>query len=198
MKTEFLKNLGIEDQSVIDAIMKENGKDVNSAKNNAEQLQTKVDELMQQIHARDTQLADLKKYVKDNQTLTDKIAQLEKDNKDAKTEYENKIADMQKNYKIESAVRDAKAKNTKAVIALLDRDKITMKDGELIGLSEQLKSLTEGEDTSFLFGEAKQNPAGATPADNDRGSGGNNPSSDRSLGTGISLGDAVAKALGKK
>ena len=36
MKTEFLKGLNITDQTVIDAIMAENGKDINRAKGETE------------------------------------------------------------------------------------------------------------------------------------------------------------------
>lgn len=195
MKTEFLKSLGIEDQSVIDKIMAENGKDINSAKKSAENYDTQIEALKEQIKDRDTQLSNLKKSVKDNQDLTDKITQLENDNKEAKTAYENRIADLQKTHAIESAVRDAKAKNVKAVVALLDKDKIDIKDGEMIGLKEQIDSLVAGEDTSFLFGDAPQPvPAGAAPADIDNGKAGDPPASDRRIG-GLGLADAVANAF---
>lgn len=196
MKTEFLKSLGIEDQSVIDKIMAENGKDINSAKKSAENNEMQIESLKEQIKDRDKQLSDLKKSVKDNQDLTDRITQLENDNKEAKTAYENRIADLQKTHAIESAVRDAKAKNVKAVVALLDREKINIKDGEMIGLKEQIDSLVTGEDTSFLFGDAQPVPAGAAPADIDNGKAGDPPTSDRRIG-GLGLADAVANAFKK-
>lgn len=144
MKTEFLKTLGIEDQSVIDQIMAENGRDVNAAKKAAEGFESQIEDLKKQISDRDTQLKDLKKSAADNDELTNKITQLENDNKAAKKAYEDKITEMQKNHAVESAVRDAKAKNVKAVTALLDFDKIVFADGKLVGLDEQIKVLTEG------------------------------------------------------
>ena len=129
MKTEFLKGLGIVEQSVIDAIMAENGKDINAVKSNTTQLETQIENLKNQISERDSQLKGLKESAKDNEGLTNKITELENANKKASEEYENKIAAMQKTHAIESGVRDAKAKNVKAVMALIDADKITFKIG---------------------------------------------------------------------
>ena len=190
MKTEFLKSLGIEDQSVIDAIMAENGKDINAAKSNKSQLETQVEDLTNQLNDRDTQLKELKKSVKDNEALTAKITELETANQTSATEYEAKIANIQKTYAIENGVRDAKAKNVKAVMALLDMEKITFKEGKVEGLSEQIETLTKGEDTSFLFGEAKSSPAGVEPS---KANGGTNPNPP----TGKTFKDAIAAAINK-
>ena len=190
MKSDFLRNLGITDQSVIDSIMAENGKDVNAAKGKNTELEAKVTELEAQIADRDTQLTTLKDSVKDNEKLTAKITELETSNNEAKTAYENKIAEIQKTHAIESGVRDAKAKNVKAVMALLDMNKITYKEGKLDGLSGQIETLTKGEDTSFLFGESKPNNPSGTQLHNPP-SGGQNPP------TSMTLAQAVAKSLGK-
>lgn len=191
MKSDFLRNLGITDQSVIDSIMAENGKDVNSAKGKNTELEAKVTELEGQLADRDTQLKTLKESVKDNEKLTAKITELETSNNEAKTAYENKIAEIQKSHAIESGVRDAKAKNIKAVMALLDMDKITYKEGKLDGLSNQLDTLTKGEDTSFLFGESKPNNPSGTQPNNPPSNGGQNPP------TSMTLAQAVAKSLNK-
>ena len=190
MKTEFLKGLGIVEQSVIDAIMAENGKDVNAVRTNHAQLETQIEDLKNQLNDRDTQLKDLKKSVKDNESLTQQITALEEANKNASTEYENKIAAIQKTHAIEGGVRDAKAKNVKAVMALLDMDKITFTEGKVGGLTEQLESLSKAEDTSFLFGTEESTRISGTQPNNPPSSGGTPP-------TATTLVDAVAKALGK-
>lgn len=190
MKTETLRNLGITDQTVIDAIMAENGKDINAAKGNVEKLTTQIEELTKQIGDRDTQLKELKNAVKDNETLTSKITELETANKNATTEYQTKITEIQKNHAIENGVRDAKAKNVKAVVALLDMSKITYADDKLTGLSEQLEALQKGEDTNFLFTTQTTStaPAGTTPS---------SPPANPAAPTGSSsFASAVAKALG--
>ena len=190
MKTEFLKELGITEQATIDAIMAQNGKDINHAKSQQTTLETKVTDLETQLADRDKQLEDLKASVGDNDELTKKISELEDANKNAATEFENKIANIQKTHAIENGVRDAKGKNVKAIMALLDIDKITHENGEVKGLSEQLKTLQEDESSSFLFGDSGSNPpAGTKPGDSQGGTGGTPP-------TGLSFSEAIAKSLG--
>ena len=189
MKSERLREIGLT-QEQIDVVMAENGKDINAAKGNVEHLTTQVSELQNQLGERDTQLKELKKDLKDNETLTNKIAELEKQNETMAAESKSKIEGIQKNHAIENGVREAKAKNMKAVIALLDMEKITYKDGQLSGLSEQLENLKKGEDSSFLFGETQPNkPAGTTPPNPPSGgTGGNQPS-------GNTFAQAIANAL---
>lgn len=189
MKTETLRELGLT-QEQIDKVMAENGKDVNGAKGNVEQLTTQVSELQTQLGERDKQLKELKTTAKDNETLTAKIAELEEANKKMATDSQAKIEGIQKNHAIENGVRDAKAKNMKAVMALLDMEKITYKDGQLSGLTEQLDTLKKGEDSSFLFGETQPNkPTGTTPPNPPSGgTGGNQPS-------GNTFAQAIANAL---
>lgn len=192
MKTQFLKDLGITDQTTIDAIMAENGKDINHVKTQQSTLETKVTDLEAQLADRNKQLTDLKKEVGDNEKLTKKITELEDANKNAATEFENKITNIQKTHAIENGVRDAKAKNSKAVMALLDIEKITFENGEVKGLNEQLETLKGGEDTSFLFGESNNTPpAGYKPPNPPGGNGGTPPTS-------LTLGEAIAKSLGSK
>ena len=192
MKREFLKSLGIEDKDLIDKILDENSADIGKAKGEVEQYKTQIEDLKGQIKERDTQLGDLKKSVKDNEGLVNKITKLEEANKTTQQEYENKILQIQKTHAIESGVRDAKAKNVKAVMALLDMAKITYSEDKLEGLTEQLDSLKNDEGTNFLFiGEDKPPvPAGTTPS-NPNANGGN------TAPTSTNLAEAVAKALGK-
>ena len=191
MKTETLRTLGITDQTVIDAIMAENGKDVNAAKANTEALTTQVAELQKQLGERDEQLKGLKESVKDNEKLTEKITSLEEANKTATTEYQNKIYEIQKTHAIENGIRDAKAKNVKAVMALLDKSKINFADDKLTGFTEQIDALVKGEDTAFLFTVENNNPTppAGTNLNNPPAGGGTPPTS----GT---FADAIAKAIG--
>lgn len=192
MKTEMLRELGLT-QEQIDKVMAENGKDINAAKGNVEQLTTQVTELQNQIGERDNQLKELKKTVKDNEGLTARITELEQANATMAAESKAKLEGIQKTHAIENGVRDAKAKNMKAVMALLDMDKITYKDGSLSGLTEQLDGLKTGEDTSFLFGESTPpKPAGAEPPMPPSGGTGGTPPS------GSTFQMAIAKALNSK
>lgn len=111
--------------------------------------------LEQQIKDRDKDIADLKKSAGDNADLSQKYSDLqEKYKKD--TESLNKtILDNQKNNAIEMAIMQAKGRNPKAIKALLDLDKISLKeDGTIEGLD--LESLKETD--SYLFDvETKSN-----------------------------------------
>lgn len=164
MNTEFLKGLGITDQEVINAIFAENGKDVNKAKGESEQLTSKVTALEQQLAERDKQLESLKESAKDNEKLQAQLTQLQTENKETADKYAKQMTALEKTHAIENAIRDAKPRNLKAVQALLDMDKISYVDGKLEGLESQMKALQEGEDTKFLFEEvAAPKPSGATP-----------------------------------
>lgn len=57
-------------------------------------------------------------------------------------------------FALEKAVAAAKPRNTRAVTAMLDREKLRFAGGEIIGLEKQLADLKKGEDTAFLFEDA--------------------------------------------
>lgn len=124
-------------------------------------------ELEEQIKQRDTQLSELKVKANGNEELTNKINELENLNNTTKEEYEEKIKTLRKETNIELALKDMKAKNVKAVKALLDLEKVSLDGENLIGLDEQLETLKKEE--SYLFGEdslrgRNPNPPGE-PAD---------------------------------
>lgn len=180
MRRDFLKNLGIEDKDIIDKIMDENSADIGRAKGELQTYKDKVTELEGQISSKDGEIATLQKKVGDTDALNQQIAQLTTDKTNLTNELNTKVAQMQKAHDTENKVRDAKAKNVKAVMALLDPDKDT---------DEQLEALKKGEDTAFLFGDAQTAPSGthvSTPPGN-----GGNPA------TGKSFADAIAAKLTK-
>jgi hypothetical protein len=106
------------------------------------------------IKARDAQLETLKKSTGDVEALKTEIAGLQEANKTAKTEYESKIKQIQVDNAVTAALTGAKAKNLKAVRALLDLEKAEL-DGETVkGLADQIKKLQESDETKFLFDTA--------------------------------------------
>lgn len=189
MKRDFLKNLGIEDKDIIDKILDENSADIGRAKGELDSYKTKVTDLENDVKAKETEIATLQTKVGDTDALNQKISQLENDNRNLTSEINTKVNELQKTYAIENGVRDAKAKNVKAVVAQLDMSKITFENGELAGLSEQLETLKSGEDTSFLFGELKIPPAGTQLNNPPNGGNGGNPPTSKTFA------EAVAKAL---
>lgn len=158
MNREFLKELGIEDDA-IEKIMKEHGKTVNDFKEKAgkvDNLQSQIDDYIQQIKDRDKQLDDLAKQAKDSEELTAEIERLKGENKTATEELQQKLDQQAFEFSLEKALNKAGAKNAKAVKALLDTESIKLDGETLLGLDDQLKVLKESD--AYLFGEDE--PAG--------------------------------------
>lgn len=153
MKREFLKDMKLTDEQ-IDAIMAENGKDVNGLKEQVDSLTTEKDSLQSQLTERDTQLKDLKGKAKDSDELTAEIDKLQKANKEAKEKYEADLTAQQKSFLVDKALTNAGARNAKAVSSLLDLDSVEVKDGQLTGLDDQLKALRESD--GYMFKEDPQ------------------------------------------
>lgn len=177
MKKDFLAQLGLNEEQA-QAVLVQYGKDVTSIKASNEQLQTQVDELTTQVGDRDKQLKKLEKAAGDNAELQKEIADLREKNEKQANEWQTKISEQSKNFSISNALRDAGAKNVKAVTALLDMDKVSVDDnGNLIGLSDQVKALQETD--AYLFAQKQEeqqvkpkvelfaggNPNSATPKD---------------------------------
>ena len=188
MKRDFLKNLGIEDKEIIDKILDENSADIGRAKSGNDDLKSQVTQLQTQLNDKTKEFDTLKESTKDYDSLKEQITQLTTDKTNLQTELNTKVSEIQKKHAIENGVRDAKAKNVKAVMALLDMEKITYNEDKLEGLSDQLTALQSGENTSFLFGDAQGTPPAGTHIHNPP-SGGGKPQ------TAKSFAEAVANAL---
>lgn len=157
MKREEIKEIieGITKEQ-LDKIMEINGSDIEKAKGDLATYKQQVENLNTQIADRDKQLKELKESNKDNEKLQAKIEELEQANTASKTEYEKQIEAIKKDNENELKIRDYRAKNVKAVKALLNDES---------PVDEQLKALKEDESTSFLF-EADNvvtTPKGTTP-----------------------------------
>lgn len=165
MKKEDLVKFGLNDetaQKIADAIAEEMKSFI--PKNRFDEVNESNKTLKAQIADRDKQLEDLKKV--DAAGLNARIAELQAENKKAKETHDAQINEMRRDYAIENALRDAKAKNIKAVRALLNLDEITI-DGEKInGIDKQIKALTESEETKFLFNVSDPKFKGMNPPPN--------------------------------
>lgn len=153
MKTEFLKSLNLS-QEVIDKIMAENGKDIaveqkkaekiiqerDSYKLKAESLETQVNDANTEIQKfKDMDIEGIKKAADDWKETAEK----------AKADADKQISQMKFDYALSAALTGAKAKNAKAVKALLDMDGLKFNDGKIVGLDEQLAQIKA--DNDYLF-----------------------------------------------
>ena len=119
-------------------------------------VNSKVETLENTVKERDKQLEGISKNIGDNEELTKQIKQLQLDNEKADKQYKAEISQLKVNNAIEMALTKAGAKTLKACKAMLDIDHIKLdKDGNITGLDEQIKNLTNNDDTKYLFNTEK-------------------------------------------
>ncbi|RLJ90127.1 phage scaffolding protein [Planococcus citreus] len=116
-----------------------------------------VKDLEGQLKDRDKQLDDLSKTAKDSADLTAEINRLKDENATQATEYQTKLQQQALDAKLNEALHGAKAKNPRAVKALLDAEQIKLDGEKLLGLDDQLSALKESD--AYLFAE-EETPAG--------------------------------------
>jgi hypothetical protein len=113
------------------------------------------------LQGRDAQLEQLKSAAGNSEELKAQIEQLQAENQKAAEEWQAKMAQMQLDFAIERALAAAKAKNAKAVKALLDMEKVKLDGEQLLGLEDQLKAIKESD--PYLFGESGKVGGGTNP-----------------------------------
>jgi DNA repair exonuclease SbcCD ATPase subunit len=166
---ELLKKLA-SGETTVDDVLKAID-EANQEKVPRSRLNDKIDEVKElegQLKDRDKQLKDLSKQAGDNEDLQNQIKQLQQENKQKDDDYQAKLAAKTFDYTLSEALRDAKARNPKAVKALLNTEAIKLDGDKLLGLDEQLKGLQESD--AYLFQtEEPQGPKGRTPNPGNKG-----------------------------
>ena len=148
MNKQDLMKLGIEDENVAQQIIILHGKDIERIKTD---LETKAEE----IEKLNAQLAEAGKTIESFKEMDiDGIKAAAEEWKtkaeQAQAEAEQKVQAIKFEHALQDALREAKARNPKAVKALLDLEKIKPPDeGGLEGLEEQLTAVKT--DNDFLF-----------------------------------------------
>lgn len=151
---EILKNQGLTDEQIssIEKEMKDN-KIYTTFLENADERYNKLkgqkEDLDEQLKTANTTIGELKKNNKDNEALQNTIKEHETTIETLKKE----AAQKDFNYALDSALKDNKCKNTKALKALLDLDNIKFNEGKLEGLESQLTALKESD--GYLFDTEK-------------------------------------------
>lgn len=152
MRTEtiekLLKDGGLEAEKVkgiVDAIMAENGKDIEKYKTRAANLEMQLKTANETLEKfKDVDVDGLKGEV---QKYKEAAAKAEADSK-------AEIEKLQFGYILDGALKTAGAKNSKAVKALLDHEGLKLNGESIVGLDEQLKSIKE--DNGYLFNDDTQ------------------------------------------
>lgn len=154
MNKKDLIDLGIA-EDVADKVVILHGKGIESHKGTIATMQTELDGLKTQLTEAGATIEGFKKMDVDGikAAADDYKAKFEQ----AQTESASQLANLKFDHALESALTGAKAKNAKAVQALLSRDALKLNDdGSILGLKEQLEKIKSEND--YLFADTKEPP----------------------------------------
>lgn len=160
---EILKKAGIE-EGELEGLIGEIGKELAKyfiPKDKYNEVAEAKKKLEEDIQERDNQLEQLKNAASNNEELKKQIEELQEANRRAAEEWQAKMAQMKLDFAIEKALAAAKAKNIKAVKALLDLEKVKLDGEQLLGLDDQLETLKETD--PYLFGDSGKVGGGTNP-----------------------------------
>ncbi|MEG0904453.1 MAG: phage scaffolding protein [Lachnospiraceae bacterium] len=148
MKTDFLKELGLE-KEVIDKIMAENGKDIDAEQKKVTKVEGERDNYKEQLDTATGQLEQFKDVKPEELQAT--IEQLKKDIKDKDDEYASKESDRIFVESINQSIKDAGGRNEKAVLSMLDIESLKASKNQIEDIKKALETVKESD--AYLFGE---------------------------------------------
>lgn len=147
MKAEFLQNFKVGDaplpKEVVDAILAENGRDVEAAKKPYADYESIKEQL---AAAREGLKAFEGVDVKD---LQGQVAKLTRDLEDKEKEHRAKLSEMEFDGALKDAITDARGRSVKAVRAMLDVDALRASKNREADIKAALEGLKK--DSGYLF-----------------------------------------------
>lgn len=147
MKREDLKTKGLTDEQ-LDFVMGENGKDIEKFKTAAETSKTSADALQAQLTDAGTAIEGFKKL--DVEGIKAAANEWKVKAEQAQADSVKQLSALKFDHALDGALTGAKARNAKAVKALLQSDALKLQeDGSIMGLKEQLETIKK--DNDYLF-----------------------------------------------
>ncbi|WP_238917246.1 phage scaffolding protein [Clostridium sp. YIM B02555] len=131
-------------------------------KKELETAQATIKQYEKDIKKRDTDLKDLREKAKDNEELTKKIDDLEKENKKATDDYKVELEKVNFDRKLEKKLAEYNPQNVDILKKSLDLSKISLDGENFLGLDEQIKSRKETDGYLFKAVENKEDIAKGT------------------------------------
>ena len=158
MKAEFLQNFKVGDaplpKEVIEAILAENGRDVEEAvKPFAD-----YDSIKEQLRTATEGLEAFKGV--DVKDLQGQVAKLTKDLSDQAEAHKKQLADLAFEGVLKEAITAARGRNTKAIAALLDVDALKASKDQTADIKSALEALKK--DSGYLF-DSEETPPPYSP-----------------------------------
>jgi hypothetical protein len=148
MKRSFLEGLGIEDKETIDKILNENGKDLESAK---QELTVQRDDYKSQLDKAQNTLKSFEGV--DINELKGRISKLENDIATEKQNSEQRIADIQFDHLIMDTAKEFGAKDIEAVLPFVDKDKLKNSKNQEADIKAAFETVKKEKD--YLFESEK-------------------------------------------
>lgn len=151
MKREFLQNFKVGDQpltkEIIDAIMAENGRDIEAAKKPFADYDT----VKQQLTEAQNALQDIQKNGQTIEAAQQKAQEWEQKYNQVIADHQKELADRDFRQLLEGAITGAKGKNAKAISALLDVETLKGSKNQEADIKAALEGLKK--DNGYLFEE---------------------------------------------
>lgn len=189
MKREFLQNFKVGDQAlpkeVIDAIMAENGRDIEAAKAKGAEPYADYDHIKEQLTQAQSALEQFKDV--DVAELQGKVSDLQKAMADKDKEWQAKMDAQAFEGRVKDAITTAKGRNPKAIAALLDMDTLKSSKNQDADIKAAVEALKK--DSGYLFEDDNVPPPYAAGT----GTGGNSVGADAALRAAFGLTDNTKK-----
>lgn len=162
MKTEFLKELGLE-QETIDKVMAENGKDIAAEKAKLSKAESERDNYKTQLETAKEALGKFDGV--DVESLKKQITDLQSDLKKKDEEYAAKEAERTFKEALSGAITAAGGKNAKAIMAMLDLDALKSSKDQSKDINAAIEAVKTSDAYMFGSSEPMKNAVGRTGGD---------------------------------
>ncbi len=154
MKREFLENLKVGEQAlpkeIVDAIMAENGRDIEAAKKPF----ADYDSIKEQLQTAKNGLKAFEGV--DVAQLQSKVTELQTQLSEKDKEWQGKMDDMAFDSRIKDAITAAKGRSSKAIAALLDLETLKGSKNQEADINTALEALKK--ESGYLFDDGKNPP----------------------------------------
>jgi hypothetical protein len=155
MNKEDLKKLGIEDEALIQSIIVLHGKDIEKFKVDLTTVTTELTNTKTQLAEAGETIEGFKKL--DVEGVKKSADEWKAKAEQAQADAQIQLTNLKFGYALDGALTQAKAKNVKAVKALLKSEDLKLtEDGQIMGLTEQLEKIKTEND--YLFESTERNP----------------------------------------
>ncbi|WP_125763760.1 phage scaffolding protein [Companilactobacillus hulinensis] len=158
MKRDFLKDLGLADDS-IDKIMSEYGRDIQGVNSKLASAEEQRDSFKSQIDDRDSQIKELGSKVGNSDGMKEQIESLKSTISDNDKKAASDLLQVRQDNAVQNYLKDAGVRDAKAVMPFIDTDtvKFDADKSELTGLQEQVDNIKADHDYLFQPDDKSQN-----------------------------------------